>query len=294
VSLPTLPPLPADGPGAWLSRYVCRHLDDDQRRDAAPTDRLVAGGWLREVFGRIRPDDPRRLHEINELSSWYPGLLAVELGFAFAAAAAAFAPTADQVRWVLHDGGWARGVVFATDTPACVLADHPWAGHPGVTVVASRAELRRAAMVALLDLTTPLVEHLVAVTGAGRYGLWHEVADGLPSVLVGDAPVPVTPELVADFQAMLALPGVPWRRRPTLQLLDEPWGRVCVKHRAGCCLAYLSDGHEEPLDAMQQRYLAELPEPDATRRYCLDCKFRTPQDSRARQLWWRRVEVTGA
>lgn len=286
--------LPADSPGEWLARHVCMDLAPEQRQGAVPTSRLVEGGWLREVFERIAPEEPRRLHYITELSTWYPGTIAMELGYAFVGAGAGFVPTADQVRWVLHERGWAEGIVFAPATRAVVTAEHAWAGRPDVTVVSSRDDVRRSAIEAIVELTAPLVEHLVAVTRAGRYGLWHEVADALPGVLTWDGQLPVTADLVEDFEAMLSRPENPWRRRPTLELVDEAWGSVCIEQRAGCCMAYISHKASDDPDDAHLRYDAELPEPESQRRYCLNCKFRTPEDSRMRQLWWRRHEAMGS
>jgi len=286
--------LPADSPGEWLARHVCTDLTTAARDAAVPTSRLVEGGWLRERFSRIDPGDPRRLHHITGLATWFPGTIARELGHAFVGAAAGFLPEPQQLRWALHDEGWADGIVFAPGTRAVVLAGHEWDGRPDVVVASSRDELRRRTIDAIVALAEPLVDHLVAVTGFGRQGLWHEVSDALPGVLTWDARFPVTSADVDDFRWMLTRAGVPWKRPPVLELVEEDWGTACIQHRGGCCMAYTASGPAAPgqdeLDEDLRRYYAELPE-SADRRYCINCKFRSYDDARVRQLWWRRHEA---
>jgi hypothetical protein len=192
------------------------------------------------------------------------------------------------IRWVLDDGGWPDGIVFAADTRAAVLSGHPWAERPDTLVVASREALHRLAVDAVITAAEPIVEHLGSIGRAGRSGLWHQVSDALPSVLTWQDEFPLSAQVVADFTAMLAQPHAPWKRRPTLQLLDQPWGPACVSHRGGCCLAYLDPAPGDPeQDEDHRLYEEAFPTADTDRRYCVTCKFRSFDDSRTRQLWWR-------
>lgn len=281
--------LSADGPAAWLAAHVCTHLTDADRGAAASTDAVT--GWIRDHFERAVAANDARAFAATQLVAGFGGTVAMELGYAFAGAGAAFLPEPDATRWVLGDG-WVDGIVFAPGTTAAVTADHPWADRDDVRVV-DGDELCRLAVGAVLAIATPIVEYVAEVTRAGRAGLWHEVGDALPDVLTWAGYFPVTPELVGDFTAMLHAPGTPWKRPARLELVDEGWGPVCVKHRGGCCMEYLVRRDHDPgaADEAQAAFRRAFPVTDPARVYCDNCKFLDFDETRDRQLWWRRRAV---
>lgn len=286
--------LPADSPGQWLATHVCTHLAPEQREAAQPSSVLTDGGWLATWFSRATAAGTNRALAATSLAATIGGTIAMELGYAFAGAGAAFRPTVEGTRWVLSDG-WAEGIVFAPDTPASVPAGHPWAGRPDTVVVDSPTQLCGSATEGIAALAEPFIEYLASLTRAGRPGLWHEVSDALPEVLTWGM-FPLGANDVAAFEAMLAIPSAPWTRPPTLQLAVEDWGEACVKHRGGCCMEYLVRRHHEP-DSKDEAALAfrqAFPSASSDRIYCDNCKFLSFDEARARQLWWRRRATRAA
>lgn len=286
--------LPADTPGTWLATHVCTHLTPDQRAAAVPTAALVASGWFEQQFAGLLDGGAGRALAATQLAAAFGGTVAMELGYAYAGAGAGFLPAPGATRWVLGDGFWPDGVVFDATADAIVLPTHAWAAEGAAHVAGDIATLRVRTVEAIVAIVEPVIEHVAGFSRAGRAGLWNEVVDALPDVLTWSGYFRLDQEVVADFLAMAAAPGVPWRRTPTLELVVEEWGTACVKHRGGCCLEYTVRG-EPRVDGDDERARFHRAFPlDGRPWYCDTCRFFTHDESRARQLWWHRRAAADA
>ncbi len=284
--------LPADGPGEWLSTHVCTHLSATDRAGAVPTADLTDGGWLLDAFERSVAGGTPRAYAATQLAAAFGGTIGMELGYAHVGAGAGFLPDPATTTWVLGES-WAEGIVLPADTRAVVLADHPWAGRADVDVV-DADELARRTIEAIALLAEPIIDHLARATRTGRAGLWHEVGDAVPSVLEWQS-FPVGADAVRDVVAMAGRVGVPWRRGPVVELMEEGGASTCVKHRAGCCMKYLERrDRTAPRDADKAAFWEAFPAADPERMYCNDCKFFTDDERRDRQLWWFRRHQAAA
>lgn len=278
--------LPGLAPGGWLAAHICTHLTPETRAAAVPTHELLADGWFARRFAHLLQEGTPRALAANQLAAAFVGTVGMELGYAFVGAGAGFLPDVGDTRWVIDDG-WVDGVVFPADTGAVVLPGHPWAERPDVVVAADVDELHRRTVEAVVAFAEPLVDHLAEITRAGRLGFWHEVSDGFPSVLSWDGTFPLSSQQVSDFTAMSSRPGLPWRRPPALEIVEDEHGATCVRHRGGCCMEYLARrDRPDPTDEAKKAFRAAFPVTDRDRIYCDDCKFHPREEARARQLWW--------
>ena len=283
--------LSAPTPGEWLRRHfdayqaggpqhrVVRY-DDLLGRDDALVRQLER--WRREAI----PDAAGGMY----LSGWFGGQLAAWTAFCLIAARAAFLPERERLSWLVHPDGWPDATVLGEGTPVLVRPDHPWAGQPGVGVVATAQEQRTMLAEAVARAAGPLIDHLQALTRAGRGGLWHEVGDGFAGAVTDQRAFPLRPEHVDEVRALADLPGAPWRRRARLDHVREGDLAYCVVQRGGCCLSYTEPPQaKEPDDDSVAFRKAFDDEPEAPR-YCDDCRFRPYESCFARQSWWRRRE----
>lgn len=258
-----------------------------------PTRDLTDGGWLLDTFERSVAAGTPRAYAATQLAASFGGTIGMELGYAHVGAGAGFLPDPTTTTWVLGES-WAEGIVFAPDTRAVVLPEHPWAGRSDVEVVDEEVLARRT-VTAIAVLAAPIIDHLASRTRTGRAGLWHEVGDAIPSVLEWQS-FPVGRAVIDEMTAMVGRSGVPWKRGPVIELVEEDGASTCVKHRAGCCMKYLARrDRTAPRDADKAAFWEAFPVDDLERTYCNDCKFFTDDERRERQLcWWRRERSSAA
>ncbi len=293
---------PTGGPGEWaaavLQQRYDRWADHDADGEPAPgrwmsVGDVVAGGcrWLRELHPTVMseytaPPDTAATY----LAGWYAGALADVVGYGLATAGAGIVLRPEAVRLRVHPDGWVDRIEL--DLPTAVVPDgHPWAGRPDVDVVDADEMLRRC-VTALIEVVAPIVDGCHGLARVGRVGLWNEVADHLG--LAFDEAVPAVESVRDLLLASVAVPDVPWRARPRIEIVDdEVLGPALIRRKGGCCLAYQCDhdaGADEIVDpdrlAFRERFGADTHGPH----YCTTCKFRDPDDSRDRQLFWRRLE----
>lgn len=293
--------LHAADPAAWLAAHheprAWRWLDDVDPAavevvtlaDVLADDAAV----LRRCHRRLVDDGTPAPAAATYLAEWFAGTVAGVVGVGFAAAGAGFLlggpEVGTAVRYRLHPDGWVAHV----DVPAraVVAADHPWAGTPGVRVVAGPEQVLACAVDALIATVGDVVEACHGLARVGRAGLWNEVGDGLGAAAAHHGSLPVDERVVEVLRHAVDRPGVPWRTRPDLLLVEsERLGTVHLARKGGCCLAYTRPVEEIPegdLDEDRRAYRSRFPEPPGAPRYCMSCSFRTIEDSTARQLWWR-------
>jgi hypothetical protein len=274
----------ADGvEGAWLS--IVELLADDARALRQVAERLVGGGTPPKAAA-------------NYLVGWFGGLLAGAVGYTHATTGAGLVSDA-TVRWRLNPGGWPDRVDVSR-LRVVVPPDHPWAGVTGV----DRADLdavRRRAVDALVATLAPVVDVARSIGTVGRASLWAEVADGLGTATAGCPELAGSPSTVAPLEALLRVPGVPWRVRPRLWRATSRCGDLVVGQKGGCCLAYLNlglddadvDADVDP-DSDYGIFLSRFPHVPGDPAYCSTCRFRASEEVEARQVLWAELAATRA
>lgn len=291
----------ADGPGEWaaavLQQRYDRWAEHDPGGEPAPgrwmsVADVVADGcrWLRDLHPTVMsefaaPPDTAATY----LAGWYAGALADVVGYGLATAGAGMVLRPEAVRLHVHPDGWVDRIELASPR-AVVPGGHPWSGRPDVDLGDADEMLRRC-VATLIEIVTPIVDGCHGLARVGRVGLWNEVADHLG--LAFDEAVPAVESVRELLLASVAVADVPWRARPSIDIVDdEVLGPTLIRRKGGCCLAYQCDhdaGADEIADpdrlAFRERFGADTDSP----RYCTTCKFRDPDDSRDRQLFWRRL-----
>jgi hypothetical protein len=301
VSVLLTAPTPAEFFATHLAARQARHDEgpEDVPREWRTVAELLADDAevLRKAHAAMTEagDPPRAV--ANYLVGWVGGFLGEAVAFVLATAGAGVL-AGPSTRWRFHPDGWPDRVDVSS-CPVVVPPGHPWAGLDGVRVVGSEAEVDRQVADALVDILTPYVEACRTLARIGGASLWAEVADGI------GAATATTPELEAlgptipRVQALLHIPGVPWRTRPALWCAEGGRGRMVVVQKGGCCLAYtatVEDDADPPEDATQPVDAAQDPEHRAYQQrfphvpgapyYCSTCRFRDRADVEARQVFW--------
>lgn len=297
----TTTPLPmvlqADDPDAWLATHLAARFHDWEAEAPPATEPAIVS--VHDVLA----DDAAFLHDAHDrlvaggtppqaaatyLAGYHGGMVAGAVGYGLAAAGAGFLiddPVA--VRCHVHPAGW----IARVELPARVVVDrnHPWSRLDGVDIVESPTQVVARSVASLVDLTTPIVDACHRLTRVGRAGLWNEVGDALATAVAFQDRVAVTPAMLSVLHAAVRTEGVPWRARPTLELVDLGDGNMLhVIQKGGCCLAYtedhiVPDPDDPDLDEMRREYLRRFPlQPDKPQ-YCTTCSFRTFDDTLARQ-----------
>ncbi|MFC3687244.1 hypothetical protein [Aquipuribacter hungaricus] len=231
------------------------------------------------------------------LVGWAAGTVADAVGFVLGTGGAGVLVDTAPLRWRLHPGGWVDRVRLDGCT-VVVPPGHPWAGQPGVEVVADEAELVVRTVDALVRAVRPVVD---AVRGIGRVGarsLWAEVADAIALSPTYQPHLPVRDDVVERLRTAVTAPGAPWRVSPSVRTATAPWGPVYLGQKAGCCLAYQRPEPEptpdaDLTDAMREYYALFPPETGAAR-VCTTCSLRDPQGCADRQMWWLGQQVSAA
>lgn len=303
--------LDASTPSSWLATHLSARYDAHSEGGAVPST-SDGDGWLDRAA--LLADDAMVLRTVHQrlvdrdrvpapaaaiyLAEWTAGTVADAVGFALATASAGFVVDADSVRWHQHAEGWMDRVELGE--PAVVVAPgHPWAGQSGVEVAADSSAVVARAVDALVDAVSPLVDACHSLARVGRAGLWNEVADGLGMAVAFQALLPARPDVVETLQVAVRVPGVPWKAKPQLHIVDGPIGSFYVAQKGGCCLAYTRppedrvDEDGEP-DAATVTYRARFPEEPGQPRYCSTCSFRDAADCEARQVFWLERELAAA
>lgn len=232
------------------------------------------------------------------LSSWFPGAVAGTVGWALATASVALVVEPARVRWRLHPEGWPDALDVGS--PALVVAaDHPWAGLPGAVVVPAQEQVREAAVAGLVAVAQPVVEVLRTVAKVGRPSLWAEVGDRLGMAVLHDVALDVHPRAVEELQAVVRVPGAPWRVVPRLLVESTSEGPAYLGQKGGCCLAYQCADAEEPDPvaedpdpvagehaAWAQVYRRHFPPRPGQPDYCSTCSLLEADECSARQRLW--------
>jgi len=263
-------------PGRWVGIAEVTANDEALLRDLHP--RLMARYHA--------PADTAAMY----LAGWYAGAIADVVGYGLATAGAGIVVRADDVRLHVHPDDWVDRIRLES-LRAVVPDGHPWAGQPGVET-AGGDEMLACCVSALVEVVTPIVDGCHRLARVGRVGLWNEVGDNL--ALAFDDAVAAHDEVRDLLLAAGAVPGVPWRATPSIEVVDDSeLGPTLVRHKGGCCLAYqcsYDDRDDDELDPDLAAYRIRFGSDTAEPRYCTTCKFRDPADARERQLFWRRVE----
>jgi hypothetical protein len=255
----------ATASGSWMS--VADVLADDC-------------AWLRALHPRVMAAASAPPDTVaSYLAGWYAGAIADVVGYALATAGAGLLLGSGDIRLQVHPDGWIDRVELASPV-AAVPVGHPWVGRHGIDVVdvvdvVDVDEMLRRCVAALVAVVSPIIDGCHGLARVGRAGLWNEVGDSLG--LAFDDTAPANESVRELLMAAVAVPGAPWRARPSIEIVDdEVLGLVMLRRKGGCCLAYQCERFGS----------------DDGPRYCTTCKFRDPDDSRARQLVWRRLDVT--
>ncbi len=300
TSAPWLRPLlEAPTPQAWLDTHLERHFAvhevdgaEDPGLDWVGPEDLLAddAAPLVAAHARILADGGTPQMAAKWLVAWTAGSLADAVGFLLATGAAGVLADTGRVRWRRHPGGW---VDRARPEGCTVLVTdgHPWAGQPGVEVVATEDEVVARTVDALVRVVRPVVDGVRRTARVGARALWAEVADGIGMSPTYQPHLPVREDVVERLRAALTAPGVPWRVSPTVRTASAPWGPAYVGQKGGCCLAYQRPDTSEPVAEADltpglRAYRALFPPETGAARVCATCSLRDPQGCADRQLWW--------
>lgn len=284
--------LPAATPREWLATHLEARQAVHDDPHAGPVrwvgpDALLAddAAHLRELHARLRERDGAPPAAVAKwVAGWFAGGVAAASGYVLAAASAALLLPADGLRFRLHPEGWPERVDPGTDAVA-VAPGHPWAGQPGVRVVADGPAVAALAVDALTPVVAPLVAACRTLAKVGAAGLWAEVADRFGLAVLHQLDLPADPAVVDRLQEALATPGRPWRRAPELRADRD----LYLGRKGGCCLAYRCEPGPPPdLDALDDRLRAwytRFPLVDGDR-YCSTCPLRDLAGCEERQRFW--------
>ena len=318
--------LDAATPDDWIETHLAQHYRQHHADDGGPPRPWVTiadvladdAGQLRRTHTRLCADDETTPNAAAKwVTSWYPGMVADAVGFTLAAAAAGLLLDSARLRLRLHPDGWVdqvdplgsaapvgstgsagsylapRSTVDAGPTVA-VAAGHPWAGLPGVLVVADEHEVARLAVKALTVAVEPLVEGCRTLARVGRTSLWAEVADGFGLPLLMQPELPVDPAAVRRLQSGLRAEGALWRRRPDLRVDHNGRNADYLGRKGGCCLAYQCTDNSaidlDSLDPQSRAFEERFPTGPGEPRFCSTCSLRELGDCEDRQLFWLRSE----
>lgn len=297
--------LEAPDAASWLTTHLRARFDawlEEAPLDGEPhvveLDGVLADdrALLRGIHDGLVADGVPPPAAATYLADWFAGIVAGAVGYGLATAGAGF---------LVHDTGRFGGLRFhlhpagswpyRVDLPAraAVTADHAWAGHGAVDVLATSDAVVRRTVRALAEAVSPIIDACHRLARVGRAGLWNEVGDSLGAAVAHQDHVPVTPVMLAVLGAAVAVPGVPWKARPRLGFAPSPvLGQVHVAQKGGCCLAYTRNpdtapSYDDPdLGPGERAYLQRFPVRPDEPRYCTTCSFRDPDDSAARQVFW--------
>jgi hypothetical protein len=262
--------LPARDRREWLATHLAGPSGEGSWQPALS---VVAG--LGRTVDRLVADGEPPAAAVKYVAGWTAGALAGAVGLVLAGSGAGVRPAA--VRWHMHPLGWASAVDLG-EPDAVVPRGHPWSGLPGVRVGDPAAEAAEAVVAA----ATPLVEACHALGRVGRRTLWDEVGDSLGTAVAAQDVVPPDPAAVARLAAAVRTPGMPWRALPSLWVADGTY----VGRKGGCCLAYLTEAEPSvPEDPQLRAYAEAFPRAPGEPDYCVTCRFRTPEDCAARQVF---------
>ncbi|MGQ0626363.1 MAG: hypothetical protein ACT4PP_17155 [Sporichthyaceae bacterium] len=250
---------------------------------------LLAGdlAHLRATFAEVCADGSTPQAAATYLAGWFAGGVAQVVSLALVTARAGVLLEPAVVGWRVASEGWPE-IVECGAARVLVEAGHPWASHPGVSVVAGAAQVREQAVGALVEFARPILDACRKLAKVSRSGLWDEVADYLGSVLVDRLDIEVSAQMLADLGAVLAVPGAPWKSRPRLGWAEATFGRVHVLHKVGCCLSFTERTPPEEdaeILADDPAFYARFPLETLGKRYCANCKFRDEADAHARQVF---------
>lgn len=288
--------LPAADPASWPGRHRETLFPDHQPGSEGSgyrlcsTEDLVDGVLSTSVDDLLAEGAPRATAGMLLAGSW-AGLLAWSVGLGLVGADAALVVGPADVGYWRRPDGYPDALQFS-HLSAAVPPRHPWAGVRDVIVLAERRLVAEAAARSMITAVRPVVDALHELTGAGRVGLWHEVADAFAGAVVHQRAVVVTPADLATVATALDLPDGPWRRRPRLQLWPATGGSCVLLHKAGCCLAFqLPAAGADDIDDDHRAFAAAFPAEPGTPDYCVSCKFRSFEESARMQRWWRAREL---
>ncbi|MEM9656012.1 MAG: hypothetical protein AAGA65_28255 [Actinomycetota bacterium] len=133
--------------------------------------------------------------------------------------------------------------------------------------------------------------------------LRNEIADSLALGITHIDGLPVRNDIIEILDRAVQVTGSPWRTGPSLAIVETSTGPAYVGHKGGCCLAdtCVIDESAKPgpeadteagvqpeteVDDGYRAHLEHFPAGPDEPAYCDTCKFRSPEDSRARQLFW--------
>lgn len=284
-------------PGEWLRTTLPALMTFDEGEeaelDAASQARSYAdlladdGAVLKACHAALMADDVTPQAAATYLAGYFPAAPGRVLGIALAAARAGLVITPEAFTWHVHPEGWAERTDVG-DVLVLVTPGHPWAGQPGTETVDEDTMIARS-VESLLDFGRPLVDACKPLAKVKKSSLWDEVADSIATSM-GYRPRPLAPAAMDLLTKAVSLPDMPWKAEPRVgNVVSEVLGPVHVAQKGGCCLAFTCKDEEaedpdKELDEEERAFKERFPGPD--KGYCTTCKFRDPQDSDARQVFW--------
>lgn len=226
------------------------------------------GKVLRDMRDRLVTDGASPQGAATALAGWFGGQLASAIASEWLVSGVGPVVDPRHVRWTVHPDLWVDGVDLGASRN--VASEH------------------RVVVSAMVEAVDPIIEACARLARVGRPGLWNEVGDGFAYPSVFDPPVRVTRAHLEAVEALLSVPGHPWRARPSMRMEGDALDGHVVLRKGGCCLAF-TGSYPQPTDpddderAYAEAFPARADDPD----YCVTCPRRTFADCAARQRWWR-------
>jgi hypothetical protein len=298
--------VPGDGPPSPAAQRDVRAWFDERVRPLLAEDAQAASGqaWLPATFvpgedelealerQLARADGAPPRTAMTLVVGWWPGHLAAVVALGAVRDGVLVRAARTGVLEVLrHPDGWLADTRLA-EVAVAVCAGHPWAGRPGVEVLADRSALLAEAVAEIERAGAPVLEAVAARSRRGRAGLWAQVADGAgwTARYLQDASPTVDPQAaIAATRELLDTAGAPWRQTPVHWIAEMAGRPEVVTHRGSCCLFYQCDHgaaeeRHDPDPEVVARFGGDGP------RYCVTCLHRDPADVEARMRFHRERE----
>lgn len=289
-------------PRAWLDVDLQALIGENDDDEPAPPTRALRrtdlladdAAELKAAHVQLGSEGTTPQAAATYLAGWYPGGVGRLLGTTLGTARAGLVLTPENVTFNVVEEGWPATITVGEVT-VLVPPGHPWSGQPGVETV-DETEMLVRTVGAAIEFSAPLVEACKGLAKVKRSSLWDELADGLACAL-GYKPRPIDPAAIDLLTRAIELPGTPWKGRPRLAHAESAvLGPVHVTQKGGCCLAFTCHGEDEDAEAeLSERDQAWKERfPPEKKSYCGTCKFRDPEDSYARQVFWLEQEHADA
>lgn len=282
-----IPSVPAD----WFDRDLLATVPaviNSAEGDAYQIEDLTDGddALLRQLHARARegfgaPADTAATF----LTIWTMGAVANAIGATWALADVGLIVDPATVQFVAGDDTPIAGVRLGA-VESVVGPSHPWAGAPGVQVVADRNERATRVVRALVATSEPFVDAVRRCARVGRPGLWNQIGDGLVDWLTYRTQPPVNDPIVDAVRELAINRERRWKTTPTAWTITTPTGPAFAVQKGGCCLEYRYATAADFTGDEGAAFLAEFPIEPGERVTCNTCCLRATSDAETRQRFW--------